>query len=436
MTENLMETIVNLCKRRGFVYNSSDIYGGFKAAYDYGPLGIQLLNNIKSYWWNSMVKHRQDIVGIDSSIILAPQVWKASGHLDTFTDPLVECKKCNSRHRPDILDDPNVCPDCGAKGEMSEPKEFNLMFKTYVGPIEDESGVAYFRPETAQGIFINFLNVLNSSRQKPPFGIAQIGKSFRNEITTKNFIFRSREFEQMEMEYFIPPTQWSKWLDYWKEERFNWHLSLGVNPEKLRLRPHESDELSHYSDETYDVEYEFPWGWGELEGIAYRSDFDLSSHAKASGVDISYFDQTSNERYIPHVIEPALGLNRMALVLLVDAYSEEEINGEKRVVLKLDKKIAPIQIAVLPLSKKPELISVVDGIFDDLKQNYFVDVDITQSIGKRYRRQDEIGTPYCVTVDFDTLEDNSVTIRDRDTMSQDRVSIEKLKVYFEEKFKE
>lgn len=431
-----METIVNLCKRRGFVYNSSEIYGGFKAAYDYGPLGVQLLSNIKKNWWSTMVDQRRDIVGLDSSILIAPQVWKASGHLDTFTDPLVECKKCNSRHRPDILDDPNKCPDCGAKGQMSEPKEFNLMFKTYVGPIEDESGVAYFRPETAQGIFINFLNVLNSTRQKPPFGIAQIGKSFRNEITTKNFIFRSREFEQMEMEYFIPPSEGLKWLEYWQNERMAWFKSIGVDVSKLRLREHEEDELSHYSDKTYDIEYDFPWGWGELEGVAYRTDFDLKSHAEASGVDLSYFDQATNERYIPHVIEPAVGLNRTALVVLIDAYDEDEINGEKRVVMRFDKKIAPVQIAVLPLSKKPELEEKVDAVFNLLKKKYLVDVDVTQSIGKRYRRQDEIGTPYCITVDFDSLEDGAVTVRDRDTTEQVRISINKLEEYFEQEFKE
>ncbi len=433
---DLMETIVNLCKRRGFVFPSSDIYGGFRSTWDFGPLGVLLKRNVKEAWFRAMVQNRDDIVGLDASILMAPAVWEASGHLAGFTDPLVECSVCHQRYREDQLDVADgaiVPPECPQNKKkpcvLGEAKNFNLMFKTHVGPVEDSANVAYLRPETAQGIFVNFLNILNTTRVKPPFGIAQIGKSFRNEITPGNFIFRTREFEQMEMEYFVPPEESPKFYEYWKQERFNWYVNLGISAEALRLREHEPDELSHYSAGTADVEFMYPWGWGELEGIAQRTDFDLKAHAKHSGADMSYFDQTTNSRYVPYVIEPAAGVDRATLAFLLSAYHEDEINGEKRTVLKLHRDLAPYKVAVLPLSKNDTLVPVAQKIADMLRPSMHIDVDVTQSIGKRYRRQDEIGTPQCVTVDFESLEDNAVTVRDRDTTTQERVSIDQLLNY-------
>jgi glycyl-tRNA synthetase len=370
-----------------------------------------------------MVRDREDVVGLDSSIIQSPQVWVASGHVSSFTDPLIECTKCNNRFRLDKLEDPGLCPNCGERDSFTEPKQFNLMLKTFLGPVERDTAVAYLRPETAQGIFVNFANVARTARMKPPFGIAQVGKSFRNEITPGQFVFRTREFEQMEMEFFVPPKDAERWHDYWLKERMRWYVDLGIDPDHLRLRAHEAEELSHYSAATSDVEYLFPWDWDELEGIANRTDFDLRAHTERSGEDLSFFDQDSGERYFPYVIEPAAGLTRSAFAFLIDAYHEEEVRGETRVVLRLDARLAPIKVAVLPLSKKPELVAVTDEVAKTLLPHWAIEVDVTQSIGRRYRRQDEIGTPYAVTVDFDTLDDRAVTVRDRDTMEQDRVPI-------------
>jgi glycyl-tRNA synthetase len=425
------DTIVNLSKRRGFVFQSSEIYGGLRSAYDYGPLGVELLRNVKEQWWRSMVRMRDDVVGIDSAILQAPDVWVASGHVTSFSDPLVECRECNSRYRLDKLDDPNRCPNCGNADTFTEPKEFNLMFKTHMGPVETEDNLVYLRPETAQGIFINFENVRRTARMRLPFGIAQIGKSFRNEITPGQFVFRTREFEQMEMEYFCHPDDAADLFQHWVEARYEWYVDLGMRPEHLRLRAHEPDELAHYAAGTYDVEYLFPWGWDELEGIANRTDFDLKAHMERSGEDLTYFDQESDERFVPYVIEPAAGATRTTFAFLIDAYAEEEVNGETRTVLRLDPRLAPIKVAVLPLSKKPELVEVTDKVASLLRDRWQIEVDVTQSIGRRYRRQDEIGTPLCVTVDFDTLDDDQVTVRDRDTMAQDRIPISGLVAYLE-----
>ncbi len=429
----LFDKIVNLSKRRGFVFQSAEIYGGFRSTYDYGPLGVLLLRNVKDAWWRSMVQLRHDVVGLDASVLSPPAVWEASGHLKNFTDPLVDCTNCHARHRLDKLDDPNVCPTCGNTGTFTEAREFNLMFRTHAGPMVESAAEVYLRPETAQGMFINFMNVLQTSRKRPPFGIAQIGKSFRNEITPGNFVFRTREFEQMEMEFFVPPAEASEWYGYWCKERMDWYLNLGMPTDKLRLRPHDEDELSHYSSATSDVEFLFPWGWDELEGIANRGDYDLKQHAEHSGERIEYFDQAANEHYVPHVIEPAAGATRTAMAFLMAAYDEDEVNDDKRVVLRLDSRLAPYKLAVLPLSKKDTLTPTAHEIFDIVKGRWMADYDETQNIGKRYRRQDEIGTPYCVTVDFDTLDDRAVTVRDRDTMGQDRVSIDRLKEYLAER---
>ena len=423
---DLMEKIVNLSKRRGFAFQSADIYGGSRSTYDYGPIGVLLLRNIKDFWWRTMVQLRHDVVGIDAAIIGPPAVFEASGHLANFSDPLVECRECNERFRVDVLEDANVCPNCKAENSFTEAKEFNLMFKTHAGPVEGSGNEVYLRPETAQGMFTNFMNVQTTTRKKPPFGIAQIGKSFRNEITPRNFVFRTREFEQMEMEFFVPPDEAQQWYEYWRNERYQWYVDLGIPESLLMMRDHDDDELSHYSDQTADVEFKFPWGWGELGGIANRGDFDLKQHAEHSGARIEYFDQANNERYVPHVIEPAAGATRAWLAFLVAAYHEETVNDDVRTVLKLDHRLAPFQIAVLPLSKKDELIAPCEEILAMLQSHYMVDYDITQAIGKRYRRQDEIGTPLCITVDFDTLEDNAVTVRDRDTMEQVRVPIDGL----------
>jgi len=423
---DVMDRVVNLCKRRGFVFPSSEIYGGFRSTWDYGPLGVLLKRNVKDAWWRSMVQLRGDIVGLDAAILMAPKVWEASGHLATFSDPLVDCRNCKERFRADDLPESGACPNCGAKSSFTEARQFNLMFKTHVGPVEDEASVAYLRPETAQGIFVNFANVQTTTRKRPPFGIAQIGKSFRNEITPHNFIFRTREFEQMEMEYFVPPEEAQQWYEHWCRERLAWFVDLGVPEDQLRLRPHEPEELSHYSAGTSDIEFLFPWGWGELEGIANRSDYDLTRHAEVSGEDLSYYDQDADRRYIPHVIEPAVGADRATLTFLLAAYREEEVRGEKRTVLALDPRLAPIKAAVLPLSRNEKLVPVAEEVAASLRPHLVIDVDSAGSIGRRYRRQDEIGTPICVTIDFDTLDDRAVTIRERDSMAQERVALDKL----------
>ena len=420
---DLLEMVTNLAKRRGFIFPSAEIYGGFRSTYDYGPLGVNMLRNVKQAWWRSMVQMRSDIVGLDAAILGPPAIWAASGHLETFTDPLVDCKKCKERWREDKID--GVCPNCGST-EFTEPRAFNLMFKTQAGPVEGEGATAYLRPETAQGIFTNFANVLATVRKKPPFGIAQIGKSFRNEITPQNFVFRTREFEQMEMEYFVSPTDADEWYRYWIAARLDWYLDLGIPVEQLRLHEHAPEDLSHYSRGTTDIEFAYPWGWDELEGVANRGDYDLTQHANASGVALDYFDQTTNERYTPYVIEPAAGATRAMMAFLLAAYHEDVVEGDSRTVLRLDWRLAPYQVAVLPLSKKPELEDVSREVLELLQPHFMCDYDVTQSIGRRYRRQDEVGTPYCVTVDFATLEDRAVTVRDRDTTEQVRVPIDEL----------
>ena len=421
-----LEQIVNLCKRRGFVYPSAEIYGGFRSSYDYGPLGSLMLRNVRESWVRTMVQKRDDVVLIDAAILGPPQVFEASGHLANFSDPLVDCKKCKQRFREDHLENPLVCPGCGSEGTLTEARAFNLMFKTFAGPVEGSGAEVYLRPETAQGMFVNFTNVLQTSRKKPPFGIAQVGKSFRNEITPGNFIFRTREFEQMELEFFVPPAEGPEWYEYWCNARMQWYVDLGIPAEMLRLRAHDADELSHYSAGTADVEFAYPWGWGELEGIAQRTNFDLNQHATHSGQKLDYFDQSTNERYVPFVIEPAAGVNRAMAAFLLAAYEEQQVGDEARTVLHLHPRLAPYKIAVLPLSKKDTLTPVARSIFESLGERYMVDYDDTQSIGKRYRRQDEIGTPLCVTVDFDSLEDGAVTIRDRDSMEQVRTPIAEL----------
>ena len=421
--DDLLDKVTNLAKRRGFIFPSAEIYGGFRSTYDYGPLGVNMLRNVKQAWWRAMVQMRSDIVGLDAAILGPPAIWAASGHLETFTDPLVDCKKCKERWREDKID--GVCPNCGST-EFTEPRAFNLMFKTQAGPVEGEGATAYLRPETAQGIFTNFASVLSTVRKKPPFGIAQIGKSFRNEITPQNFVFRTREFEQMEMEYFVPPADAEQWYRYWIETRLAWYLDLGIPAEQLRLHEHAKEDLSHYSRGTTDVEFVYPWGWDELEGVANRGDYDLTQHANASGVALDYFDQTTNERYTPYVIEPAAGATRAMMAFLLAAYHEDLVEGESRTVLRLDWRLAPYQVAVLPLSKKAELEDVSREVLELLQPHFMCDYDVTQSIGRRYRRQDEVGTPYCVTVDFDTLSDRAVTVRDRDTTEQVRVAIPEL----------
>jgi glycyl-tRNA synthetase len=425
----LFDKVVNLCKRRSFVFPSAEIYGGFRSTYDYGPLGVLMLRNVKDAWWRSMVQLRSDVVGLDAAILSPPQVWEASGHLENFSDPLVDCTECKTRHREDQLDDPDICPACGKSGTFTEARAFNLMFKTQAGPVEGSGADVYLRPETAQGMFINFKNVLETSRKKPPFGIAQVGKSFRNEITPGNFVFRTREFEQMELEFFVPPDEANDWYQYWMQERHQWYLDLGIPEEQIRLRPHDVDELSHYSSGTSDVEFLFPWGWGELEGIANRGDFDLVQHAKHSGQKLEYFDQGTGERYVPHCIEPAAGATRSMMAFLMAAYDEEQVNDDTRTVLRLHPRLAPYKIAVLPLSKKDTLLPKAEEILEMLQPHFMCDYDITQAIGKRYRRQDEIGTPYCVTIDFDSLDDDAVTVRERDSMDQERVPTSELVNY-------
>jgi len=429
-----LETIASLCKRRGFVFPSSEIYGGFESTWDYGPLGVELKRNVKDAWWKAMVRERDDMVGIETSILMSPKVWEASGHTSHFTDALVECKSCHHRFRADELSRhqpaegvesaSQVCPDCG--GELTEARQFNTMFKTFVGPVEDEASVTWLRPETAQGMFVNFENVLTTTRRKLPFGIAQQGKSFRNEITTGNFIFRTREFEQMEMEYFVKPGTDDQWYDYWRQERLNWYLRFGIQPENIRLREYAREELAHYSSGTTDVEYLYPMGWSELEGIAKRSDYDLRKHAEHSGRNLSYFDEESGEHIVPYVVEPAVGVDRCVLIFLLDAYHDEEVRGDKRTVLRLHPFLAPVKVAILPLSRNEQLVPAARKVWDLLRPHLQTQYDDAQSIGRRYRRQDEIGTPLCVTVDFDTFEDEAVTIRERDSMEQLRVPIANL----------
>ena len=429
-----LDVISNLAKRRGFVFPASEIYGGLRSSWDYGPLGVELLRNLREAWWKAMVTDRDDIVGLDSSILQARQVWVASGHEESFTDPLVECRSCNNRFRLDRLDDPNRCPNCGKQGTFTEPRPFQLMLKTYLGPVEEDAALVYLRPETAQGIFINYENVRRTARLRLPFGIAQIGKAFRNEITPGQFVFRTREFEQMEMEFFCRPEEAEKWYRYWLDARLQWYVDLGMPPDHVRLRAHAAEELAHYSSATSDVEYLFPWGWDELEGIANRADFDLRAHTEHSGVDLRYYDQEADERFFPYVVEPAAGVTRSAFAFLLDAYDEDEVAGEKRVVLRLHPRLAPVKVAVLPLSKKDELVAVTDEVADLLRGRWPIEVDVTQSIGRRYRRQDEIGTPYCVTIDFDTLEDRAVTVRDRDTTEQVRIPIGGVAAHLTERF--
>ncbi|KMO77885.1 Glycine--tRNA ligase [Mycolicibacterium obuense] len=450
---SIIDTVANLAKRRGLVFQSGEIYGGTKSAWDYGPLGVELKENIKRQWWKSVVTARDDVVGLDSAIILPRQVWVASGHVEVFNDPLVECMNCHKRHRQDHLQEayaakkggsPDdvpmseiVCPDCGTKGQWTEPRDFNMMLKTYLGPIESEEGLHYLRPETAQGIFVNFANVVTTARKKPPFGIGQIGKSFRNEITPGNFIFRTREFEQMEMEFFVEPSTAPEWHKYWIETRLQWYIDLGIRAENLRLYEHPLEKLSHYSAGTTDIEYKFGFSgnpWGELEGVANRTDFDLSTHAQHSGADLTFYDQASDTRYTPYVIEPAAGLTRSLMAFLVDAYTEDEAPNakggvDKRTVLRLDPRLAPVKVAVLPLSRHADLSPKARDLAAELRRSWNVEFDDAGAIGRRYRRQDEIGTPYCVTVDFDSLEDHAVTIRERDAMTQERVALSEVSDY-------
>jgi glycyl-tRNA synthetase len=451
-----LETVVSLCKRRGIVYPSSEIYGGLRASWDYGPLGVEIKNHIKRQWWKSVVTEREDVVGLDSSVILAPEVWQASGHVTEFVDPLTECQSCHKRFRADHLleayaekhgHEPDgglaalACPNCGSRGSFTEPRMFNGLLRTYLGPVEDESGLAYLRPETAQGIFINYRNVLQTSRKKVPFGIGQIGKSFRNEITPGNFIFRTREFEQMEMEYFVRPGTDEDWHERWIQSRLSWYVGLGLAKDSLRLYEHPKDKLSHYSKRTVDIEYrfEFPGSeWGELEGIANRTDFDLSTHARASGQDLGYLDAETGERYVPYVIEPAAGVDRSMLAFLLDAYAEDEApdakgNPEKRTVLRLDQRLAPVKVAVLPLSRHADLSPKARDLAAELRKRWNADFDDAGAIGRRYRRQDEIGTPYCVTIDFDTLDDDAVTVRERDSMQQERIAVTGVQAYLSDR---
>jgi len=423
MNKASMEKIVSLCRRRGFIFPSSEIYGGLSSCWDYGPLGVELKNNIKKAWWQAVIQQRDDIVGLDTSIFMHPKVWEASGHLEGFSDPLVECKSCHLRWRADEIND-STCPSCG--GEFTQPRQFNLMFKTFMGPVENEASVVYLRPETAQGIFVNFQNVINTTRKKLPFGIAQIGKSFRNEITTGNFIFRSREFEQMEIEYFVKPGTDKEWFDYWLKERFNWYIGLGIKEENLKIRPHASKELAHYARECSDIDYQFPMGLSELEGIANRGDFDLVQHSRDSGKGLTYLDEDSKEHIIPYIIEPSAGVDRSVLAFLCDAYDEEPDNDEIRVVLHLHPILAPLKAAILPLSRKEHLAKAAREIYAEVRQCWMAGYDDAQSIGRRYRRQDEIGTPYCITVDFQSLEDKQVTIRERDSMKQIRIPTSEL----------
>ena len=455
MASQKLDSVISLAKRRGFVFQAGEIYGGSRSAWDYGPLGVELKENIKRQWWHSMVSSREDVVGLDSSIILPKKVWEASGHVEAFVDPLIECTSCHKRFRADHLEEafeekkrraPSslaeiACPNCGGKETWTEPKNFNGLLKTTLGPVEDESGLHYLRPETAQGIFVNFNNVLNSARMKPPFGIGQMGKSFRNEITPGNFIFRTREFEQMEMEFFVKPGEDESWHEYWIQERYNWYVNLGINPENLRLFEHPKEKLSHYSKRTVDIEYRFGFQggeFGELEGVANRTDYDLRTHSEHSGVDLSFFDPVEEKRWTPFVIEPAAGLTRSLMAFLVDAYAEDEAPNskggvDKRTVLRLDYRLAPVKAAVLPLSRNDELNPIAKELAATLRKTWNVDYDDSGAIGRRYRRQDEIGTPFCITVDFDSLEDKAVTIRERDSMAQERIPLANVASYLFER---
>jgi glycyl-tRNA synthetase len=426
-----MDKIVSLARRRGFIFPSSEIYGGLSGCWDYGPLGVELKRNVKRAWWQAVVQERDDIVGMDTSILMHPQVWQASGHLEQMVDLLVECKNCHMRWRADELTE-QKCPSCG--GELTAERMFNVMFKTFIGPVEEEANIIYLRPETAQGMFINFQNVINSTRKKLPLGIAQMGKSFRNEVTTGNFIFRSREFEQMEIEFFVKPGTDEEWFTYWYQERLNWYINLGIKKEHLRLYEHPKEKLAHYARRCIDVEYLFPHGWAELEGIANRGDYDLRQHSTSSGKSLEYFDDETKEHYLPNIIEPSAGVDRSLLAFLCDAYSEELDKDEIRAVLHLHPALAPIKIAILPLSKRGNLVACAKPIYNELRKHWAVQYDDTQSIGRRYRRQDEVGTPYCVTVDFQSLEDKRVTIRERDSMNQIRIPISELKKALEAKF--
>jgi len=452
-----LDTIVSLSKRRGFVFPSGEIYGGTRSAWDYGPLGVELKENIRRQWWRSMVTSRDDVVGLDSAVVLPREVWVASGHVEAFVDPLTECLSCHRRFRVDHLEEAYQhkhsgrppehgladinCPNCGTKGSFTEPRMFNGLLKTFLGPVEDDSGLHYLRPETAQGIFVNYKNVEQAARKKPPFGIAQVGKSFRNEITPGNFIFRTREFEQMEMEFFVRPGTDEHWHEYWIDQRQQWYLDLGIRAENLRLYEHPREKLSHYSKRTVDIEYKFNFGgteWGELEGIANRTDFDLSTHSSHSGADLSFFDQDEGERWTPYVIEPAAGLTRCVLVFLLEAYAEDAAPNakgvlEKRTVLRLDHRLAPVKVAVLPLSRNADLSPKARDLAAELRRSWNVDFDDAGAIGRRYRRQDEVGTPYCVTIDFETLTDDAVTVRERDSMKQDRIGLDQVRPYLAEK---
>jgi len=430
--DKTVEKVVSLSKKRGFIFQSSEIYGGLGSTWDYGPLGAEMKKNIKDFWWREMVTARENIVGMDCSILMHPNVWEASGHVKNFHDPMVDCRHCKARYREDHVDLEKPCERCGVK-DWTEARQFNLMFKTEIGAVEGSGDFTYLRPETAQGIFVNFANVQTTARQKLPFGIAQIGKAFRNEITTGNFLFRTREFEQMEMEFFIAPEESEKWLEYWSAERLNWFKKLGVTPEKLRLRPHGEDELAHYSSACYDIEYEFPFGWSELEGIADRGTYDLDQHIEHSGKKLSYFDQPNNRHFVPAVVESSAGVDRAFLTCIVDAYSEEEVGGENRVVLRLDPRIAPVKAAVYPLVNRDNMPEIAKNIINDLRGDFSAVMDKGGSIGRRYRRQDEAGTPFGITVDSETLENQTVTVRDRDTMAQERIAMDKLKDYLREK---
>ena len=433
-TQVAMDKLVSLCKRRGFIFQSSEIYGGVQSVYDYGPLGVELKQNLRDAWWQSMVREHDEIVGVDAGILMHPQVWVTSGHVDTFSDPLVECLNCHRRFRTDELKaldegrpEEQGCPVCGTKGKFTEPRQFNLMFKTFMGPLEDDSAVAYLRPETAQGAYVNFKNVLDSSRVKVPFGIAQVGKAFRNEITPGNFIFRTREFEQMEMQYFVEPGSDEEWFETWRDRRQAWLRDIGLRDERVRIHEHAPDKLAHYAKRAIDFEYQFPFGWNELEGVHNRTDFDLSRHQEASGKKLEYVDAPTNSRFVPFVIETAIGLNRLLLAVLSDAYHEEEVEGDTRVVLRLRPSLAPTSVAVFPLIKKEGMPEMAEKIVADLRRSMSVFYDAGGSIGRRYRRQDETGTPFCITVDGQTMEDGTVTVRDRDSLKQDRVSTDALR---------
>ncbi|MGH7700115.1 MAG: glycine--tRNA ligase [Gemmatimonadales bacterium] len=442
-SDNVMDKLVSLCKRRGYVFQSSEIYGGLGSVWDYGPLGVELKRNIKERWWRSMVQEREDIEGIDAAILMHPRVWEASGHVSGFTDPLVDCRQCKNRFR---ADDPRIkgtpgepsaqCPVCGSRGTLTAPRLFNLMFKTFMGPVEEAAAVVYLRPETAQGIYVNYLNVLQSSRQKIPFGIAQIGKAFRNEITPGNFIFRTREFEQMEMQFFVKPGTDGEWFEFWRQARMTWLVdAVGIRAEKLRFHQHAKDELAHYAKDAYDIQYEFPFGWQEFEGIHNRTDFDLARHQQHSGKKLEYVDTGTNERFVPYVVETSAGADRTALAVLADAYHEDEVEGEKRVVLRLAPGLAPLKAAVLPLVNKDGMPELARTIYDGLRRHHHVFYDDGGSIGRRYRRQDEAGTPFGITVDGQSTQDQTVTVRDRDTLKQDRVAADRLVEYLAEKLK-